>query len=460
MAVHVLCQVLDRKRKLSEAFRSTSGCFSKPRDRALYKALCFGVLRWLPRFDFLYHRLCTHRHARGDLALRCTFHIGVYQIEHMHIPDHAAVDTSVQVCHERGEPRAAKLINALLRHYLREQETMRQTVARNETAQFAHPRWWLSALRTAWPDDWQLIVAENNGHPPLHLRVNPLHHSRESFLRLLAASGHQAHPCPYASTAVCIKSPLPVTEIPGYAEGYFAVQDASAQLAAKLLTIGPRQRMLDACAAPGGKTGLFLEQWPDMGSLTAIDQRSNEIARLRETLKRLGHLSSSGKSGLSPDTSRRFIHILCGDLAQPESWWDGQLFDAILLDAPCSGSGTIRRRPDIKVLRTRRHIDTLVDTQKRLLNVCWKLLTPGGQLLYATCSLLPEENTLQIQGFLHRQSDCMIDPIEAQWGRDTGFGRQLITGHCGMDGFFYCRMRKTQPDRLSPPPASRPQCTV
>lgn len=437
-AVRVLCQVLGDRRKLSEALERQPDRLVDARDQALCKELCFGVLRWLPRLQWLHRKLRDGNHHQDTLVLRCVLYTGLYQIDHLQVPDHAAVSTSVELCRTLDQPRAAKLLNALLRRYLREQETMQQRMVQHETALHAHPRWWLETLRQAWPDDWQTLIVENNQRPPLYLRVNCLRKSRPAFLDMLDRTGIQASPCRHTPSALRLTGALPVAQLPGFAQGQCAVQDGSAQLTAELLPVPAGARMLDACAAPGGKTGLFLERWPDMAALVAIDRQAHRVAKLIGNLQRLGHL----KPGYPASGQNQRLAILQADLRCPETWWDGEAFDVILLDAPCSGSGIIRRQPDIKNLRRARQLRQLINTQQQLLQTCWGLLKPGGRLLYATCSVLPAENSAQVAWFSGQQPDCVLQPIQAPWGRDTGFGTQLMTGHQGMDGFFYALLGK------------------
>lgn len=437
-AVRVLCQVLGDRRKLSEALERQAGGLADARDRALCKELCFGVLRWLPRLQWLHRQLRDGGRRQDTLVLRCVLYTGLYQIDYLQVPDHAAVCTSVELCRILGQHRAAKLLNALLRRYLGKREAMQQRMVQHETAYLAHPRWWLETFRQAWPDDWQTLIVENNRRAPLYLRVNCLRKSRPAFLDMLARAGLRTSPCQHAPNALRLTEALPVEELPGFAQGQCAVQDGSAQLAAELLPVPAGARMLDACAAPGGKTGLFLERWPDMGGLVAVDRQKHRVAKLIDNLQRLGHL----KPGAPASGRNRQLAILQSDLRCPETWWDGRAFDVILLDAPCSGSGIIRRQPDIKNLRRARQLRELINTQQQLLRSCWGLLKPGGRLLYATCSVLPAENGAQIARFSGRQPDCALLPIRAPWGRDTGFGTQLMTGRQGMDGFFYALLRK------------------
>jgi 16S rRNA (cytosine967-C5)-methyltransferase len=295
-----------------------------------------------------------------------------------------------------------------------------------EAAYTAHPQWLLEVIRYYWPDNWSQIITANNSHPPLSLRVNRLQCNRENYLRGLEYNGIKAHAIPYTECGVVLDQPCPVAILPGFFEGHISVQDGAGQRVAPLLTLRPGQRVLDACAAPGGKTSHILELEPKLDTLIALDVDTARLERIGDNLRRL----------------QLTAQVVQGDATCPKTWWDGNPFDRILLDAPCSGSGVIRRHPDIKVLRREDDISRLAALQERLLSALWPLLAPGGLLLYCTCSILPPENEQQILKFLSTHSNAREDPLQVPWGVPQIAGRQLLTGTEELDGFYYARLEK------------------
>jgi 16S rRNA (cytosine967-C5)-methyltransferase len=290
----------------------------------------------------------------------------------------------------------------------------------------AHPDWLWQRLQHDWPQQADAIASANNAHPPMCLRINQTRTSVADYLAQLEAHGIGVETCTWAEGGIRLKTPLDVAALPGFADGLVSVQDEAAQLAAPLLAVEAGQRVLDACCAPGGKTGHILESQPQLAELWALDSSADRLRRVADNLARL-------------QVSAR---LLTGDARSPDAWWDGQLFDRILLDAPCSGTGVIRRHPDIKLLRTAADITQLAALQHQLLDALWPLLAVGGVLVYATCSVLPEENTEVLADFLQTTPTAIEWPIEAGWGAPQPVGRQLLPTVDGCDGFFYARLRK------------------
>ena len=398
-------------------------------DRALAAQLAYGTLRlypWLERWAGL---LLDRRLPRRESEVRALLALGLYQLEASRVPDHAAVAVTVDAARMLGRDRHAGLLNACLRRWLREREALKARLARDPEVVHAHPRWWLDLLMRDWPRDWESVIAANNVQAPMWVRVNAARMTRDDWLARLRADGTLAEPWVPAPEAVRLDSPRPVEALPGFAEGEVSIQDGAAQLAARLLAPGPGMRVLDACAAPGGKTCHLLECSPDI-DLTALDVAPDRLERVRENLARL----------------RLSAGLVAGDAADPAGWWDGRPFERILLDAPCSGSGVIRRHPDIKLLRRPADIGALAARQAALLDALWPLLAPGGRLLYATCSVLKAENAGQAAAFLARHPEARaVDLGEPDWGRRSGPGRQLLTGEAGVDGFYYaCLLRPVQ----------------
>jgi 16S rRNA (cytosine967-C5)-methyltransferase len=325
-----------------------------------------------------------------------------------------------------GKSWAASLINAVLRTYLRDSERLLNQARSEETARYAHPEWLLAELKQAWPEDWQAIVAANNARAPMTLRVNARQLSREDYLVRLEKAGIQAEPAPYTCHGITLPQPIEVSSLPGFKEGHVSVQDAAAQLAAPLLEVQPGQRVLDACAAPGGKAAHILETCPELALFVAIERDPSRVLILEDTLKRL----------------QLEAQVVQADATCPEDWWDGNPFDRILLDTPCSGTGVIRRHPDIKRLRRKTDLPALVDEQARLLGALWPLLREHGRLVYVTCSVLPAENQERITAFFEQHPEARAPAIHAPWGRPRGAGRQILPGEANMDGFFYSVLMK------------------
>lgn len=425
IAANVLAQVLGQGRSLTATLSPAVTCLSE-RDRAFVQTLCYGVLRWLPRLEYLAQQL-LHKPLRArDTDIYSLLLLGLYQLTEARTPSHAALSETVAAAENLGKPWAKKLINATLRAYLRNQAALQAQVMTNEIAYTAHPPWLLKAIRCHWPDHWPGIIIANNRHPPLGLRINQLQGSRENYLQELECNGIKARAIPNTRYGVVLDQPRQVSALPGFVEGRLSVQDGAGQRVAPLLALAPGQRVLDACAAPGGKTGHILELEPQLDTLIALDVDAARLERINDNLKRL----------------QLTAQVVQGDATYPKTWWDGVPFDRILLDAPCSGSGVIRRHPDIKVLRRKEDIPRLAALQKRLLSALWPLLAPGGLLVYCTCSLLPQENVQQILEFLSTCPDGKEHPLQVPWGIPQVLGRQLLTGMENLDGFYYACLEK------------------
>lgn len=426
VAAQVLSDVIGRRQSLTE--RLDEADLQLPsREQAFLQELCYGVMRWLPRLAFMLQRLLQKPLRTADSDVEALLLSGIYQLLYLRTPDHAAVSASVEAARELGKPWACKLVNAVLRRLLRERTVLESAADGVLAALYAHPDWLLEILQSAWPGDWQKVVKANNARPPLALRVNQRCINLGDYQTLLSAAGLEGRPHPYTSQALLVTPAVTVTELPGFMDGLVSVQDAAAQLAAELLDLAPGQRVLDACAAPGGKAAHILESEPGLAEVIAVDNDPRRLRQVEDGLKRL-QLSAA---------------CLCGDATQPSDWWDGALFDRILVDAPCSGSGVIRRHPDIKHRRSRQGLARNTTIQLQLLQNLWPLLTSGGKLLYATCSILPQENTDLVTRFVTAQQDAEPIPITSDWGRPAGPGRQILPGEADMDGFFYALLVKT-----------------
>ena len=398
-------------------------------ERALIQEMAYGTLRWHFQLLPLLISFLDKPIKESDADLKALLMVGFYQLLHMRVAPHAAVKETVEAAIVLKKDWAKGMTNAVLRRLLREAEQVRARIDADENLALAHPAWLLARIKTAWPDDWRAIAAANNARPPLTLRVHLGKITRAAYLARLAAAGIAAHAVPEVDSALTLESPVAVESLPGFASGEVSVQDAAAQLAGALLDVRPGERVLDACAAPGGKAAHILERVPQ-AALLALDVDAQRLVRVRENFARLG--LSGG--------------IAQGDAARPADWWDGRPFDHILLDAPCSATGVIRHHPDIRLHRTPADIERVVASQAHLLNALWPLLASGGKLLYVTCSILPEENALQMAAFLARQPDAQAwIPAQAalkRHARPAGTGFQILPGCADMDGFYYAGVTK------------------
>ncbi len=425
-ATHILQHVLGKQHSLSAALPSFLPRLTDPAQRAYTQQLCYGVLRWQPQLEVILQRLMSKPLRAKDMDIHCLLLLGLYQIVHIQTAPHAAVSETVSVTRQLKKNWARSLVNAVLRNFLRVQQELLMECGSNESFQSAHPEWLLNAIRQAWPADWQSIVNANNQQAPMWLRVNVQKTSPQDYLGQLLDAGIDAS-IPGDDAAILLGQATDVTQLPGFAEGHVSVQDAAAQLAARIIDLQPQQRVLDACAAPGGKMAHMLELQPALALMLALDKDAERLNRVDENLQRLGLTAS----------------VMTADAGSPNDWWDGQPFDRILLDSPCSGTGVIRRHPDIKALRKPADIQALSSQQSKLLDALWPLLKVGGKLLYATCSILPPENSLQIAGFLRAHQDASVLPNWPGVGRDASPGLQILPGESSMDGFYYACLQKT-----------------
>lgn len=445
-AITILEKLLNRHIPLSSLLVSTP---SAPMP-AMTRALCFGVARYYFQLEAIADSLLKKRPK--DQALWCIILLGLYQLYERTNPDHSIVNNSVTLTIRIKKAWAKGMVNAVLRTFCRQRDTLLNELGQQSlTAAYNHPAWLIERLRQAWPDVWEKILHENDQHPPMTLRVNATasnaQQARDSYLQTLHEAGITAIASNYAPQAITLEKPCDVQQLPEFNRGAVSVQDGAAQLAAPLLALAPQLRVLDACCAPGGKTAHILEIEPRLKALLALDIDSERLTRVKDNLLRLNlHLKIKDQYTLSINGTQEnsIIKVQQGDAAKPEAWWDETQFDRILLDAPCTATGVIRRHPDIKYLRTPNDVKQICDTQSNLLKRLWPLLTPGGRLVYATCSILPEENHAQIKQFLSAHTDATCMPLDAHWGHTTEYGTQILPGEHGMDGFFYAILIKAQ----------------
>lgn len=428
-AASAIDAVVCRGRSLDAALAEHEAAIA-PDGRSLMRHLCYGVLRRYWRLADCAATMLERPLKSRDSVVHALLLVGLYQLLETRIPDHAAVSETVDATRVLRRPKLAPLVNAILRRALRDR--ILDNEPSNDEALHDHPDWMLELIRQDWPDDWQDIVAANNARAPMWLRVNRREMQAAEYVGELAAHDIEAGLMDGLPQAVRLSEPRSVDTLPGFAEGRVSVQDAAAQLAAPWLLEGVSGRVLDACAAPGGKTAHLLEMAADRIELTAIDSDALRLASASENLARL-HLDAT---------------LAAADASKPETWWDRVPFEAILCDAPCSASGVIRRHPDIKVLRRRADIDNLARRQAELLDGLWPLLAKGGRLLYVTCSVFAAENDELVAGFLAQQPDAREDfvlpnnNIHALMRRKP-VGGQILPGTRGMDGFYYACLTKS-----------------
>jgi len=424
-AARALAAVLNGKASLNSSLPKELDKV-EARDRGLTQDLAFGTARWQPRLDALAERLLQKPFKAADADVHALLLVGLYQLLYSRIPAHAAIGETVGCADKLKKPWAKALLNAVLRRAQRESAEILAELERDPVVRTAHPRWLQKALKAFWPEQWETICAANNAHPPMILRVNRRHHSRDAYLGLLAEQNIAAQASRYSRDGIVLGQACDVHSLPGFIEGWVSVQDEAAQLAADLLDLAPGQRVLDACCAPGGKTCHILEAEPQLAGVVAVDLEEKRLVRVRENLQRLG----------------LDAQLIAADGRDTRAWWDGKPFQRILLDAPCSATGVIRRHPDIKLTRQPDDIAALATLQGELLDALWPTLDVGGVLLYATCSTLPTENTEVIEAFLARTSGARELDLATTAGVKQPHGRQLLAQQGGHDGFYYAKLIK------------------
>ncbi|NTS78656.1 16S rRNA (cytosine(967)-C(5))-methyltransferase RsmB [Catenovulum sp. SM1970] len=421
LASLVLKRVLDDNRSMTQALAELPEALS-PSQKGQIQDFCFGTLRQLARYSYYLNQLTEQKLSAELNPIRYLIAIGMYQLDSERVADHAALAETVDAVIPWQMPKMKGLVNAVLRSYQREQESLaKKADATGLQVTSSHPQWLISKLKKAYPKGFKKIIKANLAHPPFWLRVNTLVNSAEHFSEQLKQADIEFS---QDDDAILLEQAIAVDKLPGFAEGSCAVQDKAAQQAAKLLNAQAGERVLDACAAPGGKTAHILAASPDVKEVVALDIDATRLNRVAQNLTRL----------------KADANLIAAD-ASDDKWWDKEQFDRILLDAPCSATGVIRRHPDIMYLRRETDIAELAKLQKQILDNLWPMLKPGGTLLYATCSVLPEENKQQITEFLQQHKDAKLAPIfDSETASDPGW--QIFPGNKNMDGFYYARLVK------------------
>lgn len=397
-------------------------------NRSFVKALSFGTLRYYYRLDFILSQLLGKPLRNKEHYVKMLALVGLYQLAFMHMPSHAAVSATVQAANRKSWAKG--FLNGVLRNFQRQQANLEQLADLNPQARTAHPGWMIEVFQRDWQSHAETILHNNNQRAPMVLRVNRLKYKRDDYLKKLLDADIGACVSDISVDGIVLEKPVDVTSLPEFAQGAVYVQDTAAQMVAHFLEVKPRYRVADLCAAPGGKAIHVVELCPHLDELVAVDIDAERVKTIAGNAQRCG--------------VNMTIH--CADAVALEDWWDGKMFERVILDVPCSGTGVIRRHPDIKLLRRPDDIEALVKQQRDLLETAWKILSPSGVLLYSTCSVLKKENTEQISWFLNTHRDAkerMIDYPGSLIDPQSGtHGLQILTGFGGMDGFFYARVMK------------------
>lgn len=417
-AAEALARVVDGAERPERVFAEIED--AADRDAGLVRALVMTALRWHHRLEWQLGRLLSRPLSGRDTRLGALLRIGLVQLQWLRVPDHAAVSSTVAAAPRLGCGHAKGLVNAVLRRYLRERETLAEQLAADRVALTSHPAWMIDAIETDWPERAPDIFAANNERASMWLRVNVRRTSRDDYLERLNRAGIAAEPGPAGTAAIVLGEPQSMRSLPGFADGLVSVQDGAAQAAAGFLGAEAGMRVLDACAAPGGKTAHIAETCPDLAELVALDRDAARLTSVGDELERLG-LGAELRHADATDTA---------------AWWDGRYFERVLVDAPCSALGVLRRHPDIKLRRTPADVERAETLQARLLDALWHVLAPGGRMLYVTCTLLARENHAQIERFVAAQDGCELT------GPTPDGALQRLPGETGMDGFYYALMTK------------------
>ncbi|MCO4798317.1 MAG: 16S rRNA (cytosine(967)-C(5))-methyltransferase RsmB [Colwelliaceae bacterium] len=412
--------VIDKGRSLADELPALQTKV-EGKDKGLLQELCYGVLRYLPELEHEARQLIQKPLVAKQRAIHFLILVGIYQIKYTRIPDHAAVSETVSATKPLKHQHLKALVNGILRNFQRKEVSPEDNLA--DAIKFNHPSWFIKKIQAGYPEHWQDVLLANQERPPMWLRVNQQHHTIDQYLKLLEEVNIDVDLIDEFSGAIKLTQATDVNKLPGFELGHVSIQDGAAQQAARLLDCQEDDNVLDCCAAPGGKTCHILELTPKIKAMTAIDIEEKRLVRVQENLARLNLKAN----------------VIAADASKPELWWDNQQYDRILLDAPCSGTGVIRRHPDIKWLRKATDINSLSVLQKQILKNIWSLLKPGGTLLYVTCSILPEENYEQIQQFISDNNDVELIDID---NTQQKIGWQILPNEQSMDGFYYAKLKK------------------
>ena len=422
-AARVIAEVVQKKHSLNAVLTANLALLPE-NERSLCQQLCYGVLRWHPQLDAISQQLLNKALKAKDADIAALLLCGLYQLRDLRIPSHAAISETVNATKTLGKQWAKGLINASLRNYQRQYEEIENKLQQRDSAKYAHPEWLIEQFKQDWPDHWQAILNASNQQPPMMLRTNQQNGTRQDYLSRLIDADIPAKEIDVCAEGILLDKPCDVFQLPGFTDGDVSVQDGAAQQVASLLNLTPDLRILDACAAPGGKTCHILEHAPN-NEVIALDIAANRLQQIEQNTDRL-KLNAT---------------LIASDAADTDNWWDGQEFDRILIDAPCSGTGVIRRHPDIKLLRRPDDIASLAEQQQHLLKTLWPLLKSNGLLVYTTCSALKQENEQQIADFLQQHPEAEEIEASSPPAQRRPFGYQRLPGDDNLDGFYYACLR-------------------
>ncbi len=416
--------VLERGESLATALPYAQSKLENAKDKALLQEITYGVMRELMQLEYYIAALVENPLKGKQRIVHYLMIVGAYQLLHMRIPPHAALGETVAAIDDLDRPKFKSLVNGVLRSLQRDHEKLLEKMPTKGPVTFNHPKWIIKRATQAYPKQWQQILKANNERSPMWIRNNASIQTRDEYLEQLATANISASKGIIGDNSILLESPMPVTALPNFDEGACSVQDGAAQQAAEILDAQSGDYVLDACAAPGGKTCHIIELEKEV-EVVALDCDERRLERVQQNLDRIGLEAK----------------LICGDGTQPDTWWDGKLFDRILLDAPCSATGVIRRNPDIKWLRRESDIAPLVALQREIFDASWDLLKPGGTFVYATCSILPAENSEQVISFLERHDDATLIPLNENDTPSTP-GWQILPGQDNVDGFYYAKFVK------------------
>ncbi len=427
---------------LSAVQAQTIDSLEDKRDRGLANEIVNGVLRWRWQLEFFTTQLLSKKLKAKDQDVQLIILMALYELTECRTPDYAVINESVELVRKSGKQWAGSLVNAILRRYTREKDALADAV-QNDAARFSHPEWMLEKIKKDWPEHWQQLLEANNQRPAFWLRVNKRQSDVLQYKKRLDEVSIESETTDLSDQALKLAQGIDVRQLPGFADGAVSVQDLGAQLSAALLNVADGHRVLDLCAAPGGKTTHILERYTSIKKLVAVESDEKRMQRVSENLHRL-KLSSE-------ENGEAVTELIVADAQDFKQWWDGEYFDRILIDAPCSASGVIRRHPDIKSLRRETDIQALVSLQAEILVAAWQMLAPAGELLYITCSVFKDENQEQMKNFITKTNSAAKETsgrvseivIDADWGVACDHGRQLLPGEKEADGFYFCRLKKS-----------------
>lgn len=428
IAANILATVIRDNRGFGQILSAELAKLDDQRDINFINALCFGIARHYWQLSDSLKVLLNKPLKSKDTDVHCLLLVGLYQLWYMDVPSYAAVSSCVNGTKVLGKAWASGLVNKVLRMAIKDKETLQQRWQKTDELRYSHPQWFIDALKSAWPEHWESILSTNNSQAGLTLRVQTEKISRDDYCQLLTDAGIEWSLPEGAEQAVCLQSHALVSELPGFNAGYFYVQDLAGQYVVELLELEPGQRVLDACAAPGSKTTHILTREPKLDSLVALDSQPDRLAMVTQNLQRLG-------------LQKAPVRLVLADALRINTWWDGQPFDRILLDAPCTATGVIRRHPEIRLRREPSDLESCPALQTQLLEQLWKLLKPGGILLYTTCSVLPAENDAVVKKLLQADVGAKVNNFRLPNTIKTNHGRQLLPSDSN-DGFYYARLQK------------------